>query len=74
MILYAAQGMSNDETAACLDTRREAVSLWRKHFFAERLLDFQDYWETTAHPFEGKFTRQDLGKFRKFLSKFSTQN
>jgi hypothetical protein len=27
---------------------------------AERLLDFQYYWETTAHPFEWKFTRQDL--------------
>src|SRR5438270_2075207 len=30
MILYAAEGMSNDEIAACLDTRREVVSLWRK--------------------------------------------
>jgi hypothetical protein len=29
---------------------------------AERLLDFQYYWETTAHPFEWKFTRQDLSK------------
>jgi hypothetical protein len=27
---------------------------------AERLLDFQYYWETTARPFEWKFTRQDL--------------
>jgi hypothetical protein len=27
---------------------------------AERLLDFQAYWETTAKPFEWKFTRQDL--------------
>ena len=38
---------------------------------AERLLDFQYYWETTARPFEWKFTRQDLGRF---LSRFSTQN
>lgn len=37
MILYAAQGLSNDEIAACLDTRREVVSLWRKRFFADRL-------------------------------------
>jgi hypothetical protein len=27
---------------------------------AERLLDFQYYWETTARPFEWKFTPQDL--------------
>lgn len=32
MILYAAEGMSNDLIAACLDTRREVVSLWRKRF------------------------------------------
>jgi len=28
---------------------------------AERLLDFQYYWEATAQPFEWKFTRDDLG-------------
>ena len=28
MILYAAEGMPNGEIAACLDTRREVVSLW----------------------------------------------
>ena len=27
---------------------------------AERLLDFQYYWESAARPFEWKFTRQDL--------------
>src|SRR5436190_20247007 len=27
---------------------------------AERLLDFQYYWEATARPFEWKFTRHDL--------------
>lgn len=27
---------------------------------AQRLLDFQHYWEATAKPFEWKFTRQDL--------------
>ena len=27
---------------------------------AERLVDFQYYWETTARPFDWKFTRQDL--------------
>ncbi len=29
---------------------------------AERLLDFQYYWETTARPFEWKFTRRDLAQ------------
>ena len=37
MILYAAEGMRNDEIAARLDTRRELVWLWRKRFFADRL-------------------------------------
>jgi hypothetical protein len=27
---------------------------------AERLLDFQYYWEATAKPFEWKFTKADL--------------
>jgi hypothetical protein len=34
---------------------------------AERLLDFQYYWESTAQPFEWKFTRQDL---KELLNKF----
>jgi hypothetical protein len=29
---------------------------------AARLLDFQYYWETTARPFQWKFTRQDLAE------------
>ncbi len=37
MILLAAQGLSNDEIAQCLHTRREVVSVWRKRFFEERL-------------------------------------
>jgi len=37
MILYAAQGFTNDEIARRLDARREVVSAWRKRFFAERL-------------------------------------
>ena len=37
MILMAAEGLSNDEIAARLDTRREVVSMWRKRFFEERL-------------------------------------
>ena len=42
MILYAAQGMSNHEIAACLDTRREVVSLWRKRFFTDRLAGLEE--------------------------------
>ena len=42
MILYAAQGMSNDEIADCLDTRREVVSLWRKRFFTDRLAGLEE--------------------------------
>jgi hypothetical protein len=42
MILYAAQGLSNDEIAACLDTRREVVSLWRKRFFTDRLAGLEE--------------------------------
>ena len=37
MILLASQGLSNDQIAAKLDTRREVVSLWRKRFFERRL-------------------------------------
>ncbi len=37
MILLAAQGWSNDEIAARLDTRRKVVSMWRKRFSEARL-------------------------------------
>lgn len=37
MILFAARGMSNDEIASKLDTRREVVSRWRKRFYQLRL-------------------------------------
>jgi hypothetical protein len=42
MILMAAAGMGNDEIAACLNTRREVVSLWRKRFFDERLAGLEE--------------------------------
>jgi hypothetical protein len=44
MILLAADGLSNDQIASRLDTRREVVSMWRKRFFEERLagLDERD--------------------------------
>jgi CRP-like cAMP-binding protein len=37
MILLAADGLSNEEIARQLGTRRESVSFWRKRFFGERL-------------------------------------
>jgi len=37
MILLAEKGLSNDEIAERLDTRREIVSMWRKRFFEQRL-------------------------------------
>ena len=37
---------------------------------AERLLDFQYYWESKARPFDWKFTRQDLNRL---LSEFDKQ-
>ncbi len=42
MILHAAEGLTNDQIAQRLDTRREVVSLWRKRFFEERLAGLQE--------------------------------
>jgi hypothetical protein len=42
MILHAAEGMTNDEIAASLDTRREVVCLWRKRFFSDRLAGLEE--------------------------------
>jgi transposase len=33
IVLYAAQGLGNDEIAKRLDTPRQIVSKWRKRFF-----------------------------------------
>ncbi len=38
IVLYAAEGLQNDEIAARLDTPRQIVSKWRKRFFEEGLL------------------------------------
>ena len=38
---------------------------------AERWLDFQYYWESTAQPFDWKFTRQDL---KELVRKFDQSN
>ena len=42
MILMAAEGLSNDEIAKRLDTRRDVVSMWRKRFFTERLAGLEE--------------------------------
>jgi DNA-directed RNA polymerase specialized sigma24 family protein len=35
IVLYAAQGLSNDEIARRLDTPRQIVGKWRKRFFEQ---------------------------------------
>lgn len=42
MILFAAEGLRNDQIAARLDCRRDVVSQWRKRFFQERLGGLED--------------------------------
>ena len=42
LILYAAQGLANDEIAARLDTPRQIVSKWRKRFFDDRLRGLEE--------------------------------
>ena len=42
MILFAAEGLTNDDIARKLDARREVVSLWRKRFFADRLAGLEE--------------------------------
>lgn len=42
MILLASEGLTNQQIAQRLDTRREVVSLWRKRFFTERLRGLEE--------------------------------
>ena len=42
VILLAAEGLTNDEIARRLDTRREVVSMWRKRFFEQRLRGLEE--------------------------------
>jgi DNA-directed RNA polymerase specialized sigma24 family protein len=42
IVLYAAEGLGNDEIAARLDTPRQVVSKWRKRFFEQRLAGLAD--------------------------------
>ena len=58
MVLMAAAGLSNDEIALRLSTRREVVSLWRKRFVLGRLRGLE------ARPRPGRPRRQGLGSTR----------
>lgn len=42
VVLYAAQGLGNDEIAGRLDTPRQIVSKWRKRFFEQRLAGLEE--------------------------------
>ena len=42
IVLLAADGLSNEEIAARLDTPRQIVSKWRKRFYEQRLTGLQD--------------------------------
>lgn len=55
IVLYAADGLSNDQIAARLDTPRQVVSKWRKRFFEhglEGLLDRPRHGPATDAPDE----------------------
>ena len=42
IVLYAADGLGNDEIARRLDTPRQIVSKWRKRFFEEGLAGLEE--------------------------------
>jgi len=42
IVLFAAQGLGNDEIARRLDMGRQVVSKWRKRFWEERLAGLED--------------------------------
>ncbi len=42
IILYAAQGLSNEQIAQRLDTRREVIRQWRQRFCQERLAGLEE--------------------------------
>lgn len=42
IVLYAAQGLANEEIARRLDTPRQVVSKWRKRFFHKRCAGLEE--------------------------------
>ena len=59
IILYAAQGLRNDEISARLDTPRPIVSKWRKRFFEERLEGLE---ERSRHGRPARFSPRRRGR------------
>ncbi len=59
IVLYAAQGLRNDEIAARLDTPRQIVSKWRKRFVEQRLDGLEEQ-ERRGRP--GRFSPQRGGR------------
>ena len=59
IVLYAAQGLSNDEIAARLDTPRQIVSKWRKRFFEQRLAGLE---ERPRHGRPARFSPRSGGR------------
>lgn len=51
IVLYAADGLGNDQIAARLDTPRQVVSKWRKRFCKDRLSGLEE------HPRHGRPAR-----------------
>jgi hypothetical protein len=50
IVLYACQGLDNDEIAARLDTPRQIVSEWRKRFLRGRLAGLEERSRTDHGP------------------------
>ena len=69
IVLYAAQGLSNDEIAQRLDTPRQIVSKWRKRFFQEGLAGLE---ELARQGRPGVFSPRYLGR-RKGLRVWAAQ-
>jgi transposase len=42
LVLYAAQGLANDEIASRIDTARQIVSKWRKRFFEQGVAGLEE--------------------------------
>ncbi len=62
IVLYAAEGLGNDQIAARLDTPRQIVSKWRKRFFEQRLDGLEER-ERRGRParFSPRLGRRDQG-------------
>lgn len=61
IILYAAEGLQNDQIAARLDTPRQIVSKWRKRFFEQGLVGLQEQ-PRRGRPARFSPQRSDLGQ------------